>query len=316
MNDLVSICTLSARKWDFYDLVYRLSKQTYKNIEWVFVDYLCEENKPSVEYLSSLLSIPITHIKNDLDSKYAWNIAGNRNKALVHSKGAFIIFLDDFTVIDNGFVQNHLKCINNTNDVSCGRMFYMKDECFSEFCSVETVLKNPYEEDSRWNMSEKPTKCLKVLGDEWTYTGNLCVSMEMFLKTNGFDPRLSSRGEDSDFGLRAGKLGANIIYNPTAMSVNLCTKNNPILSNTCKEGFCDVENFRTTICNESDFYKYSKQLQKVKITKRYDCDVVVCTTCNAEYILNPHKFVYDKLNNGEYTVPKELFNLINERKRI
>jgi len=318
---MVSVCTLSARLWKFYDFVYRLSKQTYKNIEWVFVDYLYEKNAKTVSYLSSLLKVPITHVQNDLNPKYAWNIAGNRNKALTYAKGEVIVFIDDFAVIDDNFIQEHLNCLSNSSTISCGKMYYMKEysEVFNDsysFYSVEQVIKHDYSNDSRSDVLKNPTDCTIVLGNEWTYTGNLCVPMSLFFKTNGFDPRLSSRGEDSDFGLRAGKLGANIVYNPKAKSVNLCTKNNPILSNVCKDSFCSIESFRTTINNEIDFYTQSKKIRNIKLENRYGCDVLVCTICGAEYILNPHTFVYNKLNNAEYVVPKELFNLEEERKKL
>jgi hypothetical protein len=190
----------------------------------------------------------------------------------------------------------------------------MKEDCDYEFRTLDQVIENPHEPDSRSGVLDNPIETTAVIGNEWTYTGNLCAPIEVFLKVNGFDPRLSSRGEDGDFGLRAGSLGANILYNPKALSVNLCTKNHPVLTNVCQDAFNSIENFRTTINNEADFYKYAKQLKNIKLDKKYNCDVLFCTVCGAEYILNPHKFVYAKLDAGEFVVPKNLFNLEEERK--
>jgi hypothetical protein len=311
---MVSVCTLSARKWDFYDFAYRLSKQTYNQIEWVFVDYLYEINKKQVEYLSSLLNLKIIHIQNEMSAQYARNIAGNRNKALVHANGEVILFVDDFVVINEFFISHHLKSIPNTSTISCGKMYYMKEECEYEFRTLDQIMESPYDTDSRSSVLNNPIEPKIALGDEWTYTGNLCVPMEVFLKTNGFDPRLSSRGEDGDFGLRAGRLGMRIMYNPNALSINLCTKNQPVLNNMCQDAFNSIEYFKTAINDEADFYKYSKQLQNIRLDKKYNCDVLFCTVCGAEYILNPHKLVYDKLDAGELVVPKDLFNLEEERK--
>jgi hypothetical protein len=194
-------------------------------------------------------------------------------------------------------------------------MYFVKEDCISEFCSVEQILTHPYDEDSRW-LLQKPSDCVEVSGNEWTYTGNLCASLGMFLNTNGFDPRLSSRGEDCDFGLRAGKLGANIVYNPKAKSVNLCTRNNPILANVCDHAFSNIEKFKNIINSIDVFYAHSKQIPNVKLGSKYGCDVLFCNICGAEYILNPSKFVYDKQDKKEYVVPKELFDLEKERKRI
>lgn len=308
---MVSVCTLSARKWDFYDFIYRLSKQTHKDIEWIFVDYFYEQNKKAIKKFSSNFGLRITHIQNETNTKYARNIAYNRNKALVYAKGDIILFTDDYVVIDPDFIKNHSLCVTNDKTVSCGRMYYMTQECKYLLRSVESLLAFSHKDDDRFILLGKPSIVTMVLGNEWTYTGNLCVPLSLFIKTNGFDPRLSARGEDCDFGLRAGKLGATILYNPFATSINLCTKNFPIKANVCEHAFSNLSLFKTTGDDAAMFYSRSST-DLIHIVK-YDCNVAVCAVCGAEYILNPHKFVYDKLERGEFVVPKELFNLEEER---
>ena len=88
----VSVCTLKAREWDVRDMFRRLSQQSFKDFEWVIVDFLYDKTKEYFKELSAQYKVHIKHISNVRDSfPYMRDISRNRNEALVHADGDTII---------------------------------------------------------------------------------------------------------------------------------------------------------------------------------------------------------------------------------
>lgn len=320
---MVSICTLLARKWDIADIVHRLSAQTFKDIEWVIIDFYYDDNKEFFERTARYFGLRLIHRPNVRGgSTYMRDIARNRNEALVHASGDVIIFLDDYTAIDDTFVESHYNLVGRGN-ISCGYMYYFKENIPLSLVdddgypvSIGNLLREQgrYDSDSREQVFvEKgitPNKPTPVLGSEWTYTGNLAFSWEVAEKMNGFDPRLSARGEDGDFGLRANALGYSIIFNPDAKSINLCTDEVP-----CKKIFDHdhpVDYFLEKDALIAADHQVAIDMGYDVVTK-YGTEFVICQKCDAEFMLNPAKFIYQKLREEDFVVDKKLFDLIERR---
>jgi glycosyltransferase involved in cell wall biosynthesis len=298
---MVSLCTLLARKWDISDIAYRLSTQTHKDFEWVIIDFNYEENKNIFSEITLKHNINLVHRPNIRQVfPYIRDIARNRNEALLHSNGKYIIFLDDYTIIDNDFIENHLEI----DGISCGKMYTMKDVVeVDKTQTVSDVLKlSRHVKDSRLAFTKDVVSLVK--GPEWTYTGNLGFPKEIARHLNGFDPRLSGQGEDSDFGLRAYNLGYKVFYNPTAYSINLCTDPYP-----CKTFFDHEHPINFLLENNSKIISDPTIISDWgEVIKKYGVKCVVCKKCGAEYILNPSDFIYSKINNKEFITKKTLFN--------
>jgi len=326
---MVSVCSLMARKWDITDIINRLSLQTYKDFEWVIVDFYYDDNKEIFQDFAKSLGIRIVHIPNFRDDSqlYMRDIARNRNEALVYASGDIIIFLDDYVIVGPTFIEEHVKLVN-TDVVSCGKMYQIKSSMSiidMHICdkSVEDTIaycRFSYENDSReellleeYEISSPLTASVTALGAEWTYTGNLAFSMDVAEKLNGFDPRLNSRGEDCDFGLRANALGIPIMFNSLAVSANLPTGNIPCKSVT-KDGHTHPTKFLnvndTKIVSDPDILID----KNCELITKYGIEAAICKTCGAEYLLIPHKLIYRKLREGDLVTDKNLFNLIERRK--
>jgi len=316
----VSVCTLMARFWDIQDIARRLGNQTCKDFEWVVVDFMQHIDGIVFQKIAERNNLNLIHVPNVQDNiLYVRDIARNRNRAISYASGEYVIFLDDHTVIDPNFINDHLKLMEQ-GYISCGKMYYMQKEVeVVEQDSVSSVLrKADYTEDSRYELMKQtfPDKAdtfHPVLGKEWTYTGNLGISMKQLQALNGFDPRLSSRGEDGDLGLRADASGYPIYYNPMAESVNLCTDAYPCVM------FTDHEHALDNLL-EHDVHYMENPETLVQIGMHYEprhgCAVAVCDRCGAEFILNPAKLIYDKLNRREFVVDKTFFNLQLEQEKI
>ena len=318
---MVSICTTLARDWGITDFIQMLVIQSVKDFEWVCVDFMYEQHKKSYSKICEQNNIKLVHIPNDRrDNRYMRDIARNRNKALVHAQGDVIIFLDDFVQIENDFIEQHLKGLEKY-DISCGHMSYMQKDMY---ISTDTSLRyasitiEHCTQDSRHdllftNPDMYPQLC-PVLGSEWTYTGNLAIKQEVVEKLNGFDPRLTAGGEDGDFGLRAAGLGFSIGYNPLASSLNLCTKSYPCFNPFDHEHAVTFlqQNKDLIIKNPEVLEQYNMQL--VWSNKQ---PIVLCTICEAEYLLDPIILIYKKLHEQkEYITLLHLFNLKEEKERL
>lgn len=314
-NKLVSVCTLSARKWPINYMATALSKQTYPNLEWVLVDFSYESNKDTIADWNKQ-GLRIKHVRPCPVGLYMKDIAQNRNAAIKNAAGDFIIFLDDYSLIPHNFVANHMAILNSYI-VSCGLMWAQAESPRDTMLRIMCVMGElTYEQafirlqenkdvipDSRWELLNKPQDPTACLGPEWTYTGNLGISRKVLEATGGFDPRLSSRGEDGDFGIRADMLGAQIYFNPWAACINFTTKG---------LGFClDFDHTHDLpFLHKNDLQiktntAYQKALN-VRVEQRYGVDAAICKICGAEYLLNPADFIYAKKARGEYKVPAEL----------
>ena len=312
-----------ARKWDITDILHRLSMQTLKNFEWVVIDFYYAENKEAFASMAAKFCIKMVHCPNVSDGPpYMRSIACNRNEALVQASGDIIIFLDDYTAIDPVFVERHADLVLKGH-ISCGKMHYFFGDTPINLTGtdglpapISSLLPQAarYEEDSRVQLfvssNQDLSKPLPVLGFEWTYTGNLAFSREVAERLNGFDPRLSARGEDGDFGLRANALGYSIMFNPGADSVNLSTDGLP-----CKSLFDHDHRIDFFLENAARIVADPDIVKKdgYYVVMKYGTEFVLCNKCGAEFMLNPANFIYRKLREGEFVVDKKLFNLVERR---
>ena len=306
---MVSICTLSARKWDFTELAKVLAMQSYKNIEWVLVDFIYNENRGMVASLSEELSLPIIHIPRAVDSvslKYMRDIARNRNLAAMAANGDYIIYLDDYSMVGKYFVESH-KNLLGLNRISCGKMHFLKDvhawETPTDGLLYISEDDDRFMHDHRCTALANPSYPMAVLGPEWTYTGNLGMPKKILFDLGGFDPRLSSRGEDSDFGIRAAAFGCEIFYNPAAVSVNL-----PTLGIPYQLPFQHSHPLHQLNSRDKELITNTVLQEELNVTveERYGVPTAVCKDCGAEYVLDPAKFIYSKKDRCEVVVPKEL----------
>lgn len=292
---LISICTLSARAWDIRDMVDRLAAQTFKDFEWIIVDYYFDENKG--KYQAPFQIVPVRPVSYNCQ-KYMKDIARNRNQAANLACGKYLIYLDDYSVINRDFVERHLEVLL-TGALSCGQMWYMTNP---DTQACRRLLSKPLSEalrtteaeqgleaDSRMELSKWPADACVALGAEWTYTGNLGIPKSCYLKLNGFDPILSSRGEDCDFGLRAAKAGYKIMYNPRAVSLNLPTDGIP-----CRYPFDHRHPLTELNRMSAALVQEQAEALNVVVETRHGYPFAVCRTCGAEYLLDVPGYVYSK----------------------
>jgi glycosyltransferase involved in cell wall biosynthesis len=305
----LSICTVTARKGFVDVLAHMLANQTYKDIEWVLVDFDYEARSLAVKQLSEHLNIKITHSPNVRDDKLFFrDITRNRNKALQLSTGDSVIFLDDYAMIPPEFCEEHLPILNE-RCISAGNMWRLeKDPGENQIsCNEEDATfyyKNPKIILDKFNSSigrdyRNRDKVYQATGI--TYTGNLGIPREIFEVLNGFDPRLESGLEDCDFGMRATIAGFKTMFNPTAYTINLDTGKFPYVIQY--DHSHDVEPF---ICNPNNNFAGDDKLKEngfMKVSFMEGYRVATCKICGAKGVIDPNELMNLKASKKDFCTP-------------
>ena len=187
---LVSIIIPTLNRYEYLkDVLADLELQNYQNFEVIIVD----QSEPVNKSFYDNWKLNITLIQQE--EKALWLA---RNKAVIQSKGHYILLFDDDSRVDSDWIQNHLKCLDYFKaDISAGVTHTLvggglgrKEEYFH-------------------------------LSDVFD-TGNSMVHKSVFQKVGLFDRQFEKqRMGDSEFGLRSLLEGFNLISNPYARRIHL-----------------------------------------------------------------------------------------------
>jgi glycosyltransferase involved in cell wall biosynthesis len=300
----ISICTITARLGFAEYQAKMLANQTYKDIEWVLVDFGFESRAKMIKDLSKELNLKIIHKPNVRNNDLiVRDISRNRNKALALATGDAVIFLDDYAVIYPDFVENHLPILKD-NIISAGMMFrheqiitddLMKD--VENTTSVNDLMEYDLKQDVRYRgeMSYRSKE---------TYTGNLGIPRVVFETLNGFDPRLDGSLEDADLGMRARLSNFESFFNPKPYTVNLYTGNKPYTYSFDHNH--DVEPFVAGFANHfsGDVHSSGNDMLSIEFKDHYR--IAHCKICGARAIVDGTELMYHKQEIGETKVPEGL----------
>lgn len=187
---LVSIIIPTLNRYEYLkDVLADLELQNFQNFEVIIVD----QSEPIKKSFYDNWKLDITLIQQQ--EKALWLA---RNKAIIQSKGDYMLLFDDDSRVDSDWIQNHLKCLDYFKaDISAGVTHTLvggglgrKDEYFH-------------------------------LSDVFD-TGNSMVHQSVFKEVGLFDRQFEKqRMGDSEFGLRSLLGGFNLISNPYAKRIHL-----------------------------------------------------------------------------------------------
>ena len=186
----ISVIIPTLNRYEYLKDVFKdLEKQTYKHFEVIVVD----QSEPFDEEQFQGW---------DLDLKYWYQsdkaLWKARNDAIRSSKGDFILLYDDDSLIEDDWIEQHLKCIEYFDaDISSGVSI-----------SVVGAAVPAHYSYFRWS--------------DQLDTGNALVKREVFETIGLFDRQFEKqRMGDGEFGLRSYLNGIRNISNPRAKRVHL-----------------------------------------------------------------------------------------------
>jgi len=133
--------------------------------------------------------------------------AAARNLGIEHSRGPFVLFLDDDVIPSPCLVAEHARGHGTMSDLAL----------------VGPLLpaKTPRSPWSRWEAWTLQRQYEAIGAGEWSmtfrqfFTGNASLRLEHLQRTGGFDTRFR-RAEDVELGLRLSKMGVRFVFNPAA----------------------------------------------------------------------------------------------------
>jgi len=192
------------------NLLKDLTKQNYPNFEVIIIDQ-SEEVSPELQKFINSLNLKIVYLK---DQRKGASRA--RNIGLCHSKGEYVIFLDDDVVIpETDFLIEHIKCYSDSKiGAVSGRV-------------IEKVTKL-----SRGRVGKVfPIVCIpggNADGNEFTFVDtvkgmNMSFHRNLLEAIGGFDERFGSPSiyEETDVSLKIRRMGYKILFTPKAIVIHL-----------------------------------------------------------------------------------------------
>lgn len=189
-NPFVSVVIPTLNRYEYLADVFKdLENQTYKNFEVIVVDQT--DDFKDEFYKGWNLDLKYWFQKE----KALWKA---RNEAIKTAKGEYILLYDDDSLVENDWIEQHLKCLDFFNaDLSSG-------------VSISTVGAEVPKHYSYFRFSDQLD------------TGNVLIKKEIFYKIGFFDLQFEKqRMGDGEYGLRCYLNGYKNISNHKAKRIHL-----------------------------------------------------------------------------------------------
>jgi glycosyltransferase involved in cell wall biosynthesis len=189
----ISIVIPTLNRYNYLkDVLRDLENQTYKNFEVLIFDQ-------SAPFQSSFYNGWNLNLKLVQQEEKALWLA--RNRAIQNSKGEYVLLYDDDSLVENDWIENHIKCLDFFNaEISSG-------------VSIVVVGSKVPKHYSFFRWSDQLD------------TGNVMIKKDVFRKLGLFDRQFEKQRQgDGEFGLRAYLAGFKNISNPLSRRVHLKVK--------------------------------------------------------------------------------------------
>lgn len=188
--------------------------QTTKEFEIVIADDGSrDETRELIERMRTVSPIPIQHVWQEDDGFQKCRIL---NKAIVASKGEYLIFTDGDCIPRADFVEQHLR-LRERNCYLSGGYFKLPMDISQAITEEDVIHQRPF--DVKWLVSQGMKKTHKFMkltargkwADFWnwlsptrpTWNGhNASCYKEFAIAVNGFEEKMQYGGQDCEFGDR------------------------------------------------------------------------------------------------------------------
>lgn len=137
-----------------------------------------------------------------------------RNKAAVHSKGRYLIFLDYDTVVDNGWLKNVISYLNNHKDIGGGQLKLMRADRRQVFDSAGDLLTSFGFLAERAQEAKDIGQYNKVTNIFSSKGAAMIVRRSVFNEIGGFDNDYFMYWEEPDLTWRIWKRGYRYVFLP------------------------------------------------------------------------------------------------------
>ena len=239
----ISIVIPCYNRWGFLPKVIgSISSQTFENWEVIIVDDASENTKYTPEQNGK-----VKYVR--LDKRQGSGHA--RNIGVVQSKGEFILFVDDDTLLSSTYLENLLQTYSKHQDAGAvgGRLIYVHEEkYFDPNHSIQPPVKlGRYSGEVLGGFDRKTLGTVEV---PFLHVISL-IKREDFLSIGGFDETTyvgNRYREETDFFVRIRQTGKKLYFVPTALVYHYYIK-----SGGQRSGFLKTEYY--VVLNHMKFLK-------------------------------------------------------------
>ena len=139
----------------------------------------------------------------------AFAASNARNTGLCLASGTYIVFVDDVSVLVNGWLAAAMEAMRE-NRIVCGAYRKVKELSVDDKGNITHWIGFEGGQDTRWKDARpSPTQCPA----QWLYGCSFGIPVETLLSVNGFDEALDGLSfEDVCLGLRLEKAGHQLWY--------------------------------------------------------------------------------------------------------
>jgi len=324
----VSVLEITVRWGGLEEQIKYLARQTHSISEFVVVDGWFDQRHAAVMSLASSLGLNLVHLREPQLSYNTYpNRCSNINFAIAHARYPLCVFIDDWHVIPDDFIESHVKMYKAgfagvvrwihtpfmmpmeynefqdrvwnlpppTMDEAI-KHFKMKEHLpFSEERGREWIAL--HSEDTRIHILQKDHLFVKGniitnIHDDWWWPNSASAPLRALISVNGFSESFNggTGGEDVDCATRMSRIGVKFALDTrvTVYHINhLSIPQRPVPQPLCS--FHDRAPF-----TNNEYYQGDAALRETEQLRTWECEgirVCQCKLCGWRGIVDSNELL-------------------------
>lgn len=301
----LTVGTITIRKGAAEWALRELSKQNFKDFEYICVDAFYDECKEEVAELAKELGIHFIHLPEyQTHITVVPNRGSNWNEVLKYMTTDYLVCLDDYHVCPPDWLSKHMMYFDQGCQSMSFRWMYtpLKEHMpWEEFLPLahKKALESPTmsmdgKYDHRYLKLQQYTG-KKQLEDQvfempfgWWWPNTCSITKEAILtKVGGYDVDLDggTAGEDVALSMRMYRTGTRFFYDPSLITFHIVTENNDIETkqreDVCHDLKCARERSLFSDCAENTGDPTLMESDSLIAKRSFDgYRYLNCKTCN------------------------------------
>jgi len=226
MNPIISVILETARYGGLDWQLKLLANQSFKDFELILIDGCYNERKEFVLVLAEELNIDLIYLEEQFPFKTSHVRPLNVNTCMKFATGKYFVFLDDYHLFPNNFLEEHYKICEH----GCGGIVQwlgIKYEDQIDYSEKSPIIidKDPridYFLDHINDFVKFDNWYLGVPWD-WWWPNSVSIPAKYIRTVNGFNEIYcgGSGGEDNDVAYRMFSTGAKFAFNPILIAYHV-----------------------------------------------------------------------------------------------
>jgi len=202
------------------------ANQTFQDFELILIDGCWEQRETEIIDLARKLNIKMKYLREQYPFKTEHTRPINVNTCMMQANGDYFVFLDDFHIFPNNFLEEHYKICEKGY---AGMVRWDIVKCDGEL-DYSTYIPTVDSIDPRWNYFMDHKWEFEQYGNwfigvpwDWWWPNSTSVPRKWIEMVNGFNELYcgGTGSEDNDTAYRMAASGMKFAYNPTITAYHI-----------------------------------------------------------------------------------------------